>query len=285
MSRDIVSLLKNRKIIILVILIAGLFSVGYVGFAYLERDPTFCASCHLMEEPFEKWRVSAMHNVSCIECHEQNVIDSINILVKAFVYNPQNITRHAEIKPETCLKCHGSGEGEYAQVLKEAGHVTHYIDEGIDCTECHGVQLHVFKPTLQLCSSCHLIKVETKSMESHCLNCHQFTSEDVPLTPSTDECMYCHNDIISVSPAFADAHESSDCVECHSPHKFPLIFSCNFCHSSGGIGLHDIHQQFRCENCHKPHSEDLDIRSLCTECHVDRVGHMKGRECIECHQF
>ena len=285
MPRDILNLLRNWKIIVPIVLVIVVISVGYVGFIYLERDPMFCASCHLMEEPFNKWQVSAMHSVPCIECHEQSVIDSVNILIKSFIINPENITVHARVDPETCLKCHGSGEKDYIQVLDESGHISHYVEGGIECTECHGVELHVFRPALQICSNCHLVEIKTGAMESHCLNCHQFSEEGVPLTPSRDECLSCHMDIVSVSPAYADAHEASDCVECHSPHEFPKIYSCNVCHSTGGIGLHDIPEHSQCEACHAPHSEDLEIRDICTSCHTDKASHMVGKPCTYCHGF
>lgn len=239
-----------------------------------------------MQEPYEKWRVSAMHTQTCHKCHEQSLSESLSLVFEALIFNPQNITKHAVVNPDVCLRCHGNGDPQWIQVLDTSGHKIHYFSEGINCTQCHGIELHVFKPSKQLCTQCHTNKIKIKTMQFHCLNCHDYTGKEEKLIPDRGDCEVCHTarDITTVSFT-SSAHNQSDCSMCHRPHQQPKPIACTTCHEAPKKGLHQVEAHNDCSTCHIPHTVNADIRTVCTSCHTNKTTHMAPTPCNQCHDF
>ena len=52
--------------IILLILLAGLGTVGFIEYA---ARPSFCKNCHNMQPYYDSWTTSTHQDVPCIKCH------------------------------------------------------------------------------------------------------------------------------------------------------------------------------------------------------------------------
>ncbi|MFN3476687.1 MAG: NapC/NirT family cytochrome c [Candidatus Methylomirabilales bacterium] len=121
------------------VLIFVLLGGAIVGGRVLERQPTFCASCHEERENYERWLSSgaAKEHKTCIECHTgpriQGVIDgqlrglrhvvthfrgTFETPLKAFVPNTY------------CIPCHSLQE-----MAREHHEVPAFIRKR--CAECH----------------------------------------------------------------------------------------------------------------------------------------------------
>ncbi len=278
--------LRRQLLVGLLIVLLALSLPIYITYEYIENDPRFCTSCHLMREPYERWRVSAMHTQTCHKCHQQSLTESLSLVFETLIYNPQNITKHAQVNPEVCLKCHGSGDPEWIQVLDTAGHKIHFVSAGMNCTQCHGIELHVFKPSKELCTQCHNNTIKTPTMKFHCLNCHDYTGRKDKLIPDRSDCIVCHTARNVTTVTFVPhAHDNSDCTVCHKPHEQAEPIACTTCHEAPQKGLHQVPGHNECSTCHIPHTVDVDVRAVCTNCHTDKTTHMAPKPCTQCHDF
>ena len=76
--------------------------------------------------------------VSCQQCHQQ-----------------KNPTKPKPVATATCFTCHGSHEA-LAQKTKDKDPNPHYTHMGdMNCNECH----RIHTPSVNMCSSCHTIKM------------------------------------------------------------------------------------------------------------------------------
>ncbi len=275
--------------IILVMATLALITPLYITYEYIETDPTFCVSCHLMQKPFELWRSSAMHTVTCHSCHEQSTQDSLNLVYQFYVLNKQNITKHAEVPQEKCEACHKSGDPMWRQISEEVGHKIHQEKGNITCLQCHSKSLHQFTPPSELCSDCHKQTVQIPEMQIHCTSCHQYTAKGKEtLTPQRLECMSCHATRGNVTMSVPEkAHLDTQCSTCHQPHNQSKPIGCTTCHETKDLPiLHRdaIHSKLTCQSCHIPHRVE-DVRTTCTDCHADKTKHNTPNQCNDCHIF
>jgi cytochrome c5 len=281
--------LKNRKTVLLIIVIfaLALSTPIYITYEYYENDPRFCTTCHLMDEPYELWRAGAMHSVVCHNCHELDFPAAMNLVYTYYVFNPQEVSTHAEVHESTCLECHASGETIYPQISDEVGHEEHYYRDGITCLECHGESLHQFTPPDNICGDCHDEQQKTAGMANlDCEDCHTYTSKGkVSLVPERIECIDCHARGETVMAIPNGSHQESSCSNCHELHNSSEPLECTSCHPKETLpGLHQFPTHNDCQSCHLPHQKS-DVRSVCTTCHTNRVDHNAGIECSLCHQF
>jgi len=86
----------------------GLFAVGGVGlivgggvagyrtYDFIEHDNDFCLSCHLMQEPHERFAQSAHRGLGCKACHRPTPTQRSSMALTQFIENPDSLAIHAE---------------------------------------------------------------------------------------------------------------------------------------------------------------------------------------------
>ncbi len=284
--------------------------VAFGGFRvmnYTQDDPSFCRSCHTMQKAWDKWATSVHREVNCHSCHEQNPIESAELVLQYVTARPNDVKKHAGISDEACLKCHangngngtgnvtgssdGNGDGEKAspQIIHTAGHKVHVEDEKIACTKCHSVSIHRFEAPAKICMACHNEEVTlTKMARRYCLDCHNYLRDNSTLRPTRETCLDCHQAQVQSEVHWpANAPMQFQCSQCHKPHTAEKPQeACKSCHT--GIpqqGLHKVktHSQATCTACHKPHEWKVTDRKTCESCHGDRSKHSPNIACATCH--
>lgn len=290
----------RKKIIItvfLIVLISIFATLGYLAYDYTEHNPNFCATCHIMEESFNKWKVSAHKGVNCHTCHQLPYAERAQLVVSFIIKRPHEIPpRHGKIivPYNICFTCHFEGKAPKAELIsKTVGHKKHFFDERIECTKCHGTKLHEFLPEEGFCSGCHKgIVIHGSVMKDFsCLTCHDFMSKEVnSLIPARTVCLSCHKEMHpkAMFPEAADAIMRFNCNQCHDPHERirPTRFQCYACHKEvKGYGLHKSENHQDCMLCHNRHTWTVTTRTACISCHKDMKAHMEGERCNICHGF
>jgi hypothetical protein len=276
----------NRKLIAIgfvIILIPAIFIYDYT-----QNNPLFCQTCHLMNNAYDSWSVSAMHDLNCHECHESNLGESLGHVVEVLVVDPNTVSKETEIDNKLCEHCHASEDPLWLQVVNTAGHKVHFYtpSDHADCIDCHGLRLHTFEPPEETCMECH---EESKGhaeeiMTTHCVNCHVFTVISDELLPEDRACLECHEGKDVMGLTFPpETHTNNTCKDCHNPHVDYPYPDCTECHEKGKE-LHSIQAHDECLNCHIPHSEKQ-MRSNCESCHIDKTEHFAHSPCSSCHTF
>ena len=257
-------------------------------YTYMQHDPAFCQSCHIMEKSWDRWATSDHAEVECHDCHQQSMLESASQLFSFITRDFDRIEKHALVQDEACEDCHESGDPNWLQVAATAGHVKHADEENIACTKCHAATVHRFEPSGAICQVCHQgQEMEVDKMnDMHCAVCHDFLVEgDEPL-PTRSACLDCHSTIVSEISWSAAAPMQFDCGSCHLPHQQakPLA-DCETCHTVAGYHLRGAHEAAVCETCHEAHEWTASSRETCLTCHPGQVAHNPSADCGACHQF
>jgi len=278
-------IVKYKKIIIIALVVMAIPS--YFIYDYTQHNPKFCITCHLMDEAYDTWDVSAMHDLDCHSCHESDIVTSMDHLREVIFENPQEVTKMTEIDNELCEHCHESNDPQWLQILGTAGHEVHVIDRNQppDCIDCHGLRLHIFRPAQEVCSECHGEENNqpVEDMDIHCIVCHEFLATEHELIPEQGECLSCHEAQDTMGVSFpSDAHADTPCMNCHQPNEEAQHIECIVCHEIPEEGIHTTVAHSNCATCHIPHSSDP-MRDNCLSCHLDREDHFSPTECIICH--
>lgn len=252
---------RGRVVLIaaaVVVLVTG--ASLYKGYEYIQHDPRFCHSCHIMNEPFQKWETSPHHMVTCHKCHQQEIKDSLWQVWFYLTRRPEKVIHHPTLNHEVCAQCHLSEDHQWKLVGETAGHKTHFEKAGIDCLDCHIGGVHEFLRPVDACLKCHTDKAEgpgKKMAFIHCTECHVFLSKQTELLPIRATCLGCHGKIEVGRESFpSDAPMSSfDCYICHKPHEKirPDREICLSCHPDAMTGHHGMNEGASCADCHKPH--------------------------------
>ena len=66
-------------VILIAISFGGYYFAGF--YSYMQNDPNFCNSCHIMEESWDRWATSEHRDVDCHSCHHQRVFASAELLI------------------------------------------------------------------------------------------------------------------------------------------------------------------------------------------------------------
>jgi nitrate/TMAO reductase-like tetraheme cytochrome c subunit len=153
-------LIKRRlrwAAIILVALTLPLAIVGFKANAYIEHDAKFCTTCHIMTTAYQAWGTSGHKDVECHSCHMANLGSNLHQLWLYTTERPENVIKHAFVDRASCERCHqaGSDKTKWNKVAETPGHKQHVGKEKIECVQCHGLTVHRFKPTPELCKGCH----------------------------------------------------------------------------------------------------------------------------------
>jgi len=255
----------REKVIIvslmLIISVLGIvLAVRYYNF--IQKDPEFCSSCHLMEEAYTAWKLSGHRNIVCQGCHHLGMLEQNALLVK-FVFTTGRKKRepHGNETPwKTCTQCHWDNAAQGSlTVNRSTGHARHIFMEKLACKNCHSQKVHSFRPDTAACLRCHKdwnihgVGIE----EISCLSCHAFSPKKKKIfNPDRNWCLSCHWK--SSNTTFPDRAPMArlKCYECHKPHSCikPSDDDCLRCHTREVLMLKRVHQSGKsCANCHKPH--------------------------------
>lgn len=281
--------------------IAGLYM--YRTYQFVEHDNEFCLSCHLMENPFERFARSAHRDLSCKACHQPTFAARSQMALTQIVEQPDTLVTHAEVPNERCAECHIEGDPEKWRTIRNtAGHKVHLESDdpelgGLQCVECHSTSLHEFAPTDRTCgqAGCHedtSVRLgRMGELTIHCVACHAFTdpvrraagraSDDGPgpLTPGLKDCLSCHRMRAMMADLPEDEPHEARCATCHNPHEHEeprdALATCTDagCHERADT-LPTFHHQrptirlSQCTNCHEAHEFRVD-EDRCLDCHAD----------------
>lgn len=247
--------------IMLVISVIGIIlAVRY--YTYIQKNPEFCSSCHLMEEAYSAWKKSGHRFIVCQDCHRLGIIEQNRLLVK-FVFTTDRKTPepHGNVTPwESCTHCHWEEATQGGlNVTKSTGHARHVTVERLKCMDCHTRSVHAFRPDRNACLRCHKDwKIHGVGMEeTSCMTCHPFSSKSAGgFIPDRQRCLTCHRE--SSKTAFPDKVPMArmNCYECHKPHHRikPNDEDCLRCHTREVLASKPVHRQGKhCTVCHVPH--------------------------------
>jgi nitrate/TMAO reductase-like tetraheme cytochrome c subunit len=273
----------------------GASAAGYRQWHYMQHDNRFCTTCHLMQDPYERFTRSAHAKLECHNCHQGKMSEQMRQLYATVVERPSAVKDHADVPNEVCGSCHVRGDSTRWKIIAAtAGHRRHLESRdprlrGMKCTDCHGVSVHIFAPVDGTCgqSGCHADKlVRLGKMgavsELHCTTCHNFLANartvsvdslGRALTPTAWQCTSCHAMQVKLREMdiSRDPHKGV-CGNCHNPHTqaTPQEISCTKggCHAGWETkGFHiGVPHPERCTSCHQPHSWRVEGAN-CTRCH------------------
>ena len=265
----------------LVLVVASV--AGYRQWHYMQHDNRFCTTCHLMQDPFQRFSRSVHSTLECHNCHEGRIPEQLHQLWLTVVERPSAIGRHARVPNEVCARCHIQGDSTRWKIIAAtAGHRIHLESKdprlaGMRCVECHGVSLHEFAPVDRTClqKGCHeanTIRLGKMGQltELHCTTCHNFLASapglavdslGKPLTPRAAQCLSCHAMQTQIK-GLDIAHDPHGgvCGDCHNPHTQtkPQDVTCTSagCHATWRqVSFHiGVPHPERCTTCHEPHS-------------------------------
>lgn len=295
---------KGIIALLLLISVLGAGLTAYSTYNFTQNDPTFCNSCHIMNESFAAWENSEHAGINCHECHHLSPKELNQLLVSAFIRRTEEVpVRYGKIIVpwKYCVSCHWEENEKYPEVSKindSQLHARHYFMEQIECAKCHGYRLHKFNLEERYCINCHKEKVvHGKGMGGlACLNCHTDRTPD--LMPGPNKCLFCHgedtvrerlilDDTIDVKyfqPSEEIINEATKidrpkgapmqffCYQCHKPHDQvrPDYGTCLSCHPQiVNVGKHKLHIRtvgMECTECHKPHSWKVTMKQAKTLC-------------------
>jgi nitrate/TMAO reductase-like tetraheme cytochrome c subunit len=289
-------------VLCLIVLSAALLSYSAVGsFHYIENDPRFCKTCHIMEEAWTKWKEGPHAGINCHTCHTNDLSSNLNIIVSYFIFKPSELSEEmvedVKISNESCQNCHKELTS-WSSVTKKVGHIFHLSKERVRCFDCHGARVHRFSASDEECRRCHLDKtMKVHQMRFLCNECHEFQANItinesllnqwidgglVNLRPKRSVCMKCHVEKTEILRLPLKAHAKSDCGICHKPHLDSEPISCTYCHEKPKSALHDKHE-LNCPVCHVSHKKE-GAREICLKCHWDKSDHDSELECALCHR-
>ena len=126
----------------------------------------YCASCHVIAPYYTSWNSSdflahthAKLGIVCQDCHARTIRAALKEVVSNVTHRYQVPLKNHRVRPEECLRCHGSYEsladltknlkGPDGFPLGRNPHASHWGP--LDCGICH--KMH--KASVDFCSECH----------------------------------------------------------------------------------------------------------------------------------
>lgn len=255
---------RLRHIILaaVVILVIAAILGGYRFYDYVENDPRFCGSCHIMQTAWQTWQQGPHKSVNCHTCHRQNIQDRTRIVWSWAISSIEKIPPHTRLDRSVCEGCHINDKVKWPQIAKTAGHKIHVMKAELQCLSCHLPSLHAVKPKVEDCAKCHAQAwLNIGGMRGfHCTTCHRFlVPQEAGLEPKRELCLACHQAMQLKGETFPVAGPMKfECANCHKPHTQPVLrFSdCLGCHPK--VAEDKMHFEMkaltRCVTCHRPHS-------------------------------
>jgi nitrate/TMAO reductase-like tetraheme cytochrome c subunit len=286
-----------------VALAGGVGAGGYYAYRtydYVQHDNDFCMSCHLMEQPYQKFSRSAHRGLGCKACHQPTLIARSTMALTQIIESPESLSVHAEVPNERCADCHIKGDpAKWRLIANTAGHKAHLESrnpklKGLQCVQCHSVSLHEFAPVDKTCAQagCHEDKKialgKMSNLTIHCAACHSFvapvdsvaasekTNVERALLPNKNECLSCHAMRQAMQLPDPDPH-GGNCASCHNPHtQASPKEAWKSCAKAGCHAAADTLTPFHrglppgvletCGTCHRAHDFSLNGND-CGSCH------------------
>ncbi len=255
---------RHRQILlsVLVLVVIGFGFGSYRFYDYVENDPSFCGSCHIMGTAWKTWSESSHKNINCHVCHRQGIEERAKVVWSWATSNIEKVPPHTHLDRTVCESCHLNDKVKWPQISKTAGHEIHAIRANLQCLACHLPSLHAFKPKSEDCVKCHnQARTNIGGMAGlHCTTCHQFlVSTAAGLEPKRELCLNCHKGMQFKGETFpASAPMQFECATCHKPHTKPILnFSdCLGCHPQIAEDRKHFERKAltKCVTCHRPHS-------------------------------
>ena len=255
-----------------VLLMIAAFAFVGIAAVYLPvamtSTPSFCANCHVMQEPKDLWEDSTHGNVNCIACHvEPGFLMQLEHKVLSYKEIYTQLFKGAEMAPDvkrptnaSCLQCH-----KIDRVVSTGGdikipHRQHVEMEGLACADCHFNVVHTRKgipggaPPMDVCYMCH----DGVKAPNACTTCHVKPPDKAEAHPTDavqnhgklareriEDCRRCHSE------------QSKFCENCHSkPPASHQVATWRYTHrvqveADGKETCFGCHQEDFCEKCHK----------------------------------
>jgi len=241
--------------------IAGLAYGGYCLYAYIEYDPTFCGSCHIMEKAWQTWQAGPHNRVNCHTCHQQGLGDRARIVWHWATQEYQDIPPHSTC-PQGVRRLPYEPGSALGPDRGNGGSQDPCVRANLQCLSCHLPSLHAVEPTVEACQTCHIpARTSIGGMVGfHCTTCHNFLAKAAAeILPERETCLACHATMQVKGETFPEGTPMAfACVDCHKPHTKPFLQfqDCLSCHTA----VLEDHAHFerraftRCVECHQPHS-------------------------------
>lgn len=306
----VIAWLRSRSRVMLIGLAAaaGLCVAGVAIFStatwnYSQHSNAFCVACHVMVPAYGRFQGSEHKRLECHDCHQQGIIADVKQVYYQIAERPQSIPPHAKVPNQVCLRCHNQDHPDsiWKQILATAGHRVHLQNDTaplrhIQCTTCHGVELHRFVPIQRTCgqSGCHEhteIRLGKMAMQTqmHCVTCHAFTrqvglhlspdSARQAMVPGGNECFGCHamQKVLANFDPVHDPHRGQ-CGWCHNPHTQTTPQAAATTCTNAGCHVHP--------GTLTPLHRGLSPQALatCGTCHQAHTWTVSGKACLTCHQ-
>lgn len=288
------------------IVVGGGGLAAYRMYDYVQHDNEFCLSCHLMEDPFERFADSAHRGLGCKACHQPTPFQRARMGLTQFVRNPEVIEAHAEVPNGRCEHCHVEGNpDDWIIISASRGHRLHLESadarlKDLECVTCHSLSIHEFGATNRACtqSGCHddlvVVLGGMADLDLACVTCHGFVEppsgfaasphapDSLAMAPDADQCLSCHEMRERVGLGAADEPHGSHCSTCHNAHDqrraedAEARCSDGLCHGRAR-DVDDRHHEWRtvdllaCLQCHRPHDFEVQGEN-CAGCHQDIAG-------------
>ncbi|HTF99301.1 MAG TPA: cytochrome c3 family protein [Nitrospirota bacterium] len=255
---------RDKIIVVALMLVISVLGIILADryYNYIQKNPEFCSSCHLMGDAYKAWKLSGHRTIVCQNCHQLGMIEQNRLLVKfVFTTNRKTPEPHGNETPwKACTKCHWDEAKQGAiSVNKSIGHARHVFTEKVACKQCHLSTVHSFKPDKTACLRCHKDwKIHGVGMQDlSCLRCHAFSPrKEETFIPDRKLCLSCHK--TSARTTFPENAPMArlNCYECHRPHKNIKTSDsdCLRCHSRYVLAEQPVHASTQhCRTCHRPH--------------------------------
>lgn len=165
---------------IALVLIAGLAYGGFRLYVYVEHDPAFCGSCHLMERAWKTWQAGPHLQVNYHTCHQQDFAERARIVWHWATGEYQDVPPHTRLARKVCEGCHLGQDSRWRQIGETVGHKVHVLRADLECLSCHLPSLHAVEPQVEACQKCHTAaRTNIGGMVAfHCTTCHNFLAKD-----------------------------------------------------------------------------------------------------------
>ena len=301
--------MSSRKLQAIILVVLVLVVAGVVSASMQQEKSEYCGSCHTMKPYYESWKKSGHAEVECAECHSERGVGGW-IQLRRDLGRMARVEKSGaqpdldiEITDEFCLRCHTK-----ANNIKEGESliIPHGLHDatGLDCASCHGGAVHgeagegPARMSHDTCIACHEGII---SDEESCMKCHkgvdlaETANMIIPHdTHSFMSCGSCHGPQAppEARQAFDMGHDQ--CVQCHED----IISdpdSCTTCHKAPDVTEtaaleipHGMHVSIPCSQCHGPQlppeakAAYVMTHDTCLPCHEEEIS--DPEECSTCHK-
>jgi hypothetical protein len=234
--------------------------------------PSFCNSCHVMNDYYDNWASSSHKEVNCLMCHlkpglEGYIEGKINGLAQAIdcAVGRFDTKAHATVVDASCLRegCHSVEELKSDDIQYSSTKFAHekHLFQTVDgikiaCTTCHShfVGNEHFEVHRDVCFSCHFLKSSLtgkRLVQTTCVDCHKVPDTKIKMGLVTVD----HADFIAYKANCDDSCHKKQILQENTVARTV----CWNCHSFGNDQGHSSTE------LHQAHTADRKVE--CFSCH------------------